>query len=78
MYDEHTRAISTTSHRSLYGRSGKKALLETKALHTQNKTLKKHIRQTNIHESENKRFERMELPAKLLDYFLRSNEGNIN
>jgi len=25
-----------------------------------------------------KRFERIELPAKLLDYFLRSNKSNIN
>jgi len=34
---------------------------------------------TDIHESKRlKRFEHIELPAKLLDYFLRSNKSNMN
>ena len=33
---------------------------------------------TNIRTNRKKRFEHIELPAKLLDYFLRSNKSNIN
>ena len=40
-------------------------------------TTKKCQKKTDIHESQ-KRFEHIELPAKLLDYFLRSNKININ
>jgi len=32
----------------------------------------------DIQESRKKGFEHIELPAKLLDYFLRSNKSNIN
>ena len=32
----------------------------------------------DIHEPKKKRFEHIELPAKLLDYLLRSHESNIN
>jgi len=49
-------------------KGGRKVLSET--LHTKKKT--------DIHESEAKRFEHIELPAKLLDYFLRSNKSKIN
>jgi len=32
----------------------------------------------NIHESKKKEFEYIELPVKLLDYFLQSNKSNMN
>ena len=35
-------------------------------------------KKTDIQESKKKGFEHIELPAKLLDYFLRSNKSNIN
>jgi len=38
---------------------------------------KKKSEKTDIHESK-KRFEHIELPAKLIDYFLISNKSNIN
>ena len=46
--------------------------------HTHTKNKKKIKNKTDIHESKRKRFEHIELPAKLLDYFLRSNKSNIN
>jgi len=45
-YNQHTRGMVTTRHRSLVERGGRKAFVKD--------------------------------PAKLLDYFLRSNESNIN
>ena len=71
MYYQHTIGMETTRHRSLVERGGRKALLET--LHTQKKNVKKKPMFTNL----KKRFEHIELPAKLLDYFLRSNKSNI-
>jgi len=56
-------------------------LLQTKALHTHKKGGKKGNKmsgKTNIHESKKNGFEHIVLPAKLLDYFLRSNQSNIN
>jgi len=64
--------MATTRHRSLVERGGRKALLET--LHIQKKMSEKKSIFTNL----KKGFEHIELPAKLLDYFLRSNESNIN
>ena len=72
MYNQHTRGMATTRHRSLVERGGRKALLET--LHTQKKCPKKKPIFSNL----KKRFEHKELPAKLLDYLLRNNESNIN
>jgi len=63
--------MATTRHRSLVERGGRKALLKT--LHTQKKCQEKPIF-TNL----KTRFEHIELPAKLLDCFLRSNKSNIN
>jgi len=63
MYNQHTRGMATTRHRSLVERGGRKALLET--LHTQKKNVRKKPIFTNL----KKRFEHIELPAKLLDYF---------
>jgi len=72
-YNQHTRGIATTRHRSLEERGGKKALLETLHTHTKRKCKKNPIF-TNLE----KRFEHIKLPAKLLDYLLRSNKSNIN
>jgi len=72
MYNQHTRGMTTTRHRSLVERGGRKALLET--LHTLKNKCQKKLIFTNL----KKRFEHIELPAKLLDYFLRSNRSNIN
>jgi hypothetical protein len=64
--------METTRHRSLVERGGRKALLET--LQQPKKKCQKNPIFTNL----KKRFEHIELPAKLLDYFLRSNKSNIN
>ena len=66
MYTQHTRGMETTRHRSLLERGGRKALLET--LHTHQKKMSERNRYSRIRK---KRFEHIELPAKLLDYFLR-------
>jgi len=63
--------MATTRHRSLVARGRRKALLET--LHTQKK-----IPIKPIFTNPKKRFEHIELPAKLLDHFLRSNKSNIH
>jgi len=70
--------MATTRHRSLVERGGRKALLET--LHTNQKKKKgeKNVRKKPIFTNLKKRFEHIELPAKLLDCFLRSNKSNIN
>jgi len=49
MYNQHTRGMTTTKHRSLVERGGRKALLET--LHTQKKIMSE---KTDIHESKEK------------------------
>ena len=72
MYNQHTRGMAKTRHRSLVERGGRKALRET--LHPQ----KKIVRKNPIFTKLKKRFEHIELPAKLLDYFFRSNKSNIN
>ena len=72
MYNQHTRGMATTRHRNLVERGGRKALLET--LHTPKK---KNVRKNSILTNVKKRFEHIELPSKLLDYFLRSNKSNI-
>jgi len=53
-------------------RGGRRALLET--LHTQKKKCQENLLFMDV----KNRFVHMELPAKLLDYFLRSNKSNIN
>jgi len=53
MYNQHTRGMETTRHRSLVERGGRKALLET--LHTHTHTHKKNVRnKPDIHESKRK------------------------
>ena len=69
--------MATTRHRSLVERGGSKTLLKT--LHTQTgKKQEKSVRKKPIFTNLKKRFEHIELPAKLLDYFLQSNKSNIN
>jgi len=51
-------------------------LLKTKALHTHTK--KKMSEKNRYSRIWRKEFEHIELPAKLLEYFLRSNKSNIN
>ena len=72
VYNQHTRGMATTRHRSLLERGKRKALLETLHTHTKKNQEKPII--TNL----KKRFEHIKLPAKLIDYFLRSNKSNIN
>ena len=78
MYIQHTRGMATTRHRSLVERGGRKALSETLHTHTHTKNTKKKCEKKPIFTNLKKRFEHIELPAKLLDYFLRSNKSNIN
>jgi len=73
MYNQHTRGMETTRHRSLVEGGGRKALFETLHTHT-----KKNVRKNRYSRIKKKRFEHIELPAKLLAYFLRSNKSNIN
>jgi len=72
MFNQHTRGMATTRHRSLVERGGRKALF--KILHPRKKKCQENPILTNL----KKRFEHIELPAKLLDYFLLSNKININ
>jgi len=71
MYNQHTRGIATTRHRSLVERGGRKAVARNKGLaHTQKKEKKeKYQGKTDIHEAVTKILH-IKLPAKLLDYFL--------
>ena len=78
MYNQHTRRTATTRHRSLVETGGRKALLETLHTHTIKKNRKKNVRKKPIFTNLKKRFQHIELLAKLLDYFLRSNKSNIN
>jgi len=73
MYDQHTRGMTTTRHRSLVGRGGRKAVVRDKSLaHT--KKMSEHL----ISRIQEKDLEHIDLAAKPLDHFLRSNESKIN
>jgi len=77
MYDQHTREMATTRHRSLVERGERKAVASVRetALHT----TKKKFRKIEISNPKSlKDFQNIQLPSKLLDYFLRSNNSNIN
>jgi len=54
MYNQHTRGMETTRHRSLVERGGRKALLETLHTHTHTHTKKNVRNETDIHESKRK------------------------
>jgi len=53
-------------------------LLETLHTHTHTQTKETKFREKPIFTSLKERFQHIELPAKLLDYFLQSNKSNIN
>jgi hypothetical protein len=78
MYNQHTREMATTRHGSLVERGGRKAFVRDKGLAQKKKRKQKMSEKPDIQESRKKGFEHIELPAKLLDYFLRSNKSNIN
>jgi len=54
MYNQHTRGMETTRHRSLVERGGRKALLETLHTHKHTHTHKNVRNKTDIHESKRK------------------------
>jgi len=61
MYDQHIRAMTTTKNRSLVGRVGRKAFVRDKGpAHTKKKFANRYL-------ISKKRFEYIELPAKLLN-----------
>jgi len=70
MYNQHTRGMATTRHRSLVERSGGRGFVRDRP----SKKIK--FQHTDI--SNPKRFEQIEFQAKLLNYFLGSNKSNIN
>jgi len=75
MYDQHTTGMATTRHRSLIGRGSKRAVVRDKGL--------AHNKETRICQEKSISriqffFGDIDLPAKLLDYFLRSDKSNIN
>jgi len=76
MYNQHTRTMATTRYRSLVERGGRKAFVRDKDLAHPKK--KHHVREKPIFTNLKKMIRAHELPAKLLDYFLRSNKSNIN
>jgi len=69
---KHTREITTKGTGALLRWVKERLLLETKALHTGEKKRKESVRK--IYESKKKGFGHIELLAKLLDHFLRSNK----
>jgi len=78
MHNQHTRGMATTRHRSPVERDGRKAFIGDKGLvHTIKGGGGKDRKKTKISNLKKKRFEHIELTAKLLDYFSR-NKQNIN
>jgi len=63
MYDQHTTGMATTRYWSLVGRGGRKCFDRDKAKKS------KKCQYTDISNLK-KRFEQIEFPAKLLNYFL--------
>jgi len=59
------------------GWEGRKKGFVRNLAHTKQKT-EKHVRKKPIFTNLKKIFEHIELPAKLLEYFLRSNKSNLN
>jgi len=75
MYNQHTRGMATTRHKSLVESGGRQALIERDLAHIHKKKI---VRKKPIFTNLKETFEHLELLAKLLDYFLRSNKSNIN
>jgi len=66
--------LATTRHRRLVGRGRRKLFVKDKGLaHTQ----KINVMKTDI-SNPKKKFEHIELPAKLPNYFKQTNKSNIN
>jgi len=70
MYDQHTRGMATTRHRSLVGRGGRNVFVRDKRLAPKRIILKMSAHRRADISNLKKRFEQIELPAKLLDNFL--------
>jgi len=66
--------MAISRHRSLVGRGGRKVFVRDKGLAQKKGEKCQHTEISNP----KKRFEQMELSAKLPDYFLWSNKSNIN
>ena len=80
MYNQHTRGILTTRHRSLVERGGRKAFARAKGLAHKKKGGKKNVSKNRYSpwRIKKKGFVHIELPAKLLAYVWRNNKSNIN
>jgi len=74
MYNQHTREMTTTRHRSLFEKGRKKAIVRDKGL-AHKKIEKKCQRKPIFTDLKKRGFEHI---AKLLDYLVRSNKSNIN
>jgi len=74
MYGQHTKGMATTRHRSLVERGGKKTSVKEKGL--AHKKIKKNVIKPRSQIL--KTFEHIELLAKLLDCFVRSDTSNNN
>jgi len=71
--------MATTRHMSLVERGGR-TFLRPQAVATDKGLAhnKRNVRKPDISNPKKKDFEHIKLPAKLLDYFLRSNKSNVN
>jgi len=79
VYDQQTRGMATTRHMCLVQRGGRKFLRPQAVVRDKGLAHKKrNVRKPNISNPKKKDFEHIKLPAKLLDYFLRSNKSNID
>jgi len=77
MYNQHTRGMATTRHRSLIERGGRNVFVRDESL-ARTKKRKNKCQEKLIFTNLKKGFEHVELSAKLLDYFLRSIKSNMN
>jgi len=64
MYNQNTRGMATTRHRSLVEKGGRKALSETKTLHTQDEG-KKNVMKTPIFKNPEKKIRAHRVSSKV-------------
>ena len=70
VYNQQTRRMATTGQRNLVERGERNSFVKDNGLaHTQKRKEQKIVRETRYSQIYNKRFEHIELPAKLRDYF---------